>query len=299
MSIQRHVPVLLNQVTEYLNPEPGKVYIDCTLGTGGHTEALLKKLGGTGAVYGIDADSRNLEIAKEHLKDYKNFHPIHDNFENLELHAAEIKKVEGKINGILFDLGLSSLHVDEHERGFSFQSDGPLDMRFDTRQGETAADIVNTYTQDQLLLIFKHYGQEKYAYRIASEIVRHRRDHQFATTSQLADFIETVVSQGKYFYHKRHPATRIFQALRIAANREVDVLEKGLTAAINVISEKGRIVVISYHSLEDRIVKNSFRNAKRDGILHLLTKKPITPTEEEQTENRRSRSALLRAAERN
>ncbi|MBI2638880.1 16S rRNA (cytosine(1402)-N(4))-methyltransferase RsmH [Candidatus Peregrinibacteria bacterium] len=291
-----HIPVLTNKILEYLEPVKNKIFIDCTLGSGGHAEALITH--GAEAVYGIEVDERNLEKAKERLKQYENVHFIHDNFENLETIGAKILKKEKRIHGILFDLGLSSLHVDEAVRGFSFQHEGPLDMRFDTRTEVTAADIVNTYTLEELLFIFKTYGEEKSSYRIAREIVQHRRQHKFATTSQLADFIANIFSKGKpNFYFKRHPATRIFQALRIAANREIEVLQKGLEGAVKVLSITGKLVVISYHSLEDRLVKNFFRHQKTLGSLKILTKKPITPDDEEINRNRRSRSAKLRAAE--
>lgn len=291
-----HIPVLTNQILEYLKPAAGKVFIDCTLGLGGHTEALITR--GAKAVYGIDVDERNLEKAKDRLGQYKNVHFIHDNFENLAAIGAKILKKEERIDGILFDLGLSSLHVDEAIRGFSFQKEGPLDMRFDPKSAVTAADIVNTYPLEELLFIFKTYGEEKFSYRIAREIIQYRKQHKFATTSQLADFIANIFSKGKRnFYFKRHPATRIFQALRIAANREIEVLQKGLEGAVKVLSTTGRLVVISYHSLEDRLVKNFFRQQKALGLMKILTKKPITPDDEEINRNRRSRSAKLRAAE--
>lgn len=298
MTSHDHTPVLLNQVIKLLSPAPGKIFIDCTLGAGGHAREILKNLQGKGAVYGIDADERNLNLAREKLSSYKNIHYIHGNFENLEIFGREILKKEKRIDGILFDLGLSSLHIDEAKRGFSFQIAGPLDMRFDATKGLTAADIINTYPFEKLLFIFKTYGEEKYSYRIAKKIVRHRKRERFATTSQLADFIRGVVSQrGKYPYHRVNPAVRIFQALRIAANREIGVLEKGLAAAIKIISAGGRIAVISFHSIEDRVVKNLFRDAKKEGMLKILTKKPIQPNEEELQRNRRSRSAKLRVAE--
>jgi len=293
-----HIPVLINQVLEFLNPQPGEIFIDCTLGTGGHTEAILERLRGKGAVYGIDADSRNLDLARKRLINHNHVHFTRNNFENLEEIGREILAKEGKISGILFDLGLSSLHVEEAIRGFSFQKEGPLDMRFDTNQPLTAADIVNTYPLENLIFIFKTYGEEKFSYRIARKIIEFRRRKQFTTTTELADFIANIFSKGRPdFYFKRHPATRIFQALRIAANREIEVLEKGLAGAIKVLSKGGRIVVISYHSLEDRIVKNFFRAWKKQGILKILAKKPITPSEEEVDQNKRSRSAKLRAAE--
>lgn len=265
--------------------------------------ALLQALNGKGAVYGIDSDDRNLTLAQENLKEFNNVHFTRDNFENLEAQSAEILTKETHIDGILFDLGLSSFHVDEPERGFSFQRSGPLDMRYDTRQPVTAAEIVNTWTAGQLSFIFKNYGEERYANRIAKEIVEHRRKHRFATTSELADLLERIftppwaLKSGKKFYFKRHPATRVFQALRIAANREIEVLTAGLKGAVQAMSPGGRIAVVSYHSLEDRIVKYFFREKAREGILKILTKKPVIPKEEELKSNPRSRSAKLRVAE--
>lgn len=293
-----HIPVLTNQVLQMLEVKKDQVFIDATLGAGGHTLTILEILQGTGAVYGIDVDSRNLELAQQKLESYKNCHFIRDNFENLENIGKQILEKEGRIDGILMDLGLSSFHTDEPERGFSFQTEGPLDMRFDTRSPLTAADIINTYTLEELLSIFRTYGEERSSYRIATNIIEHRKRERFTTTSQLANFIEQLFSQGrKNFYFKRHPATRIFQALRVATNREIEVLHTGLLGAINVISKGGKIVVISYHSIEDRIVKNIFRDNHKDGILKVITKRPITPDDAELETNRRSRSAKLRAAE--
>ncbi len=287
-----HTPVLANQVIEILNPKPGKIFIDATLGLGGHSEALLKEMHGEGSLYGLEADERNLELAKERLGAYKNVHYIHDNFENLE-------KYEERIDGILFDLGLSSPHVEDANRGFSFQHEGPLDMRFDTRQTITAADIINTYPLENLIFIFQNYGEEKHSKKLANEIIQYRKHGKFTTTTQLKDFIARAAGfvHPEKCYFKRHPATRVFQALRIATNREIEVLEKGLGKALNILSPQGKLIVISYHSLEDRIVKNLFRNQKKAGSIKILTKKPVTPTQEEIKENRRSRSAKLRAAE--
>ena len=291
-----HIPVLLNQVLELLAPAPGKVFIDCTLGVGGHTEAIAKALNGTGSVYGIEVDERNLALAQERLKGYSNVHFIRDNFENLGTIADDILTHEKHIDGILFDLGLSSLHTDNPERGFSFQSDGPLDMRFDTRSTMTAADILNTYSLEDLLFIFQTYGEEKFAYRIAYAIVEHRRNEPFTRTAQLVDLVSSCVPRSKQFF-TRNPATRIFQSLRIATNREIEVLGLGIAAAIEKISSGGRIAVISYHSLEDRIIKNVFRDGKKEGTLNVITKRPIVPEESEIELNRRSRSAKLRVAE--
>lgn len=295
----RHIPVLINQVIEILNPCPGNVYIDATLGLGGHAQEILKHLGGSGAVYGIEADERNLNLAKENLSQWSNIHYIHENFENLAEIGEKILQKEGRVDGILFDLGLSSPHIEEADRGFSFQREGPLDMRFDTSKGITAADIVNTYPLEELINIFKNYGEEKFYYRIANQIVQLRKRDKFTTTTQLADAIRECVPYGhnKKHHFKTHPATRIFQALRIAANREIEVLQSGLAGALNVVSKHGRVIVISYHSIEDRIVKNFFKNLKHQGSVKILTKKPIRPERKEILNNRRSRSAKLRAAE--
>ncbi len=291
-----HIPVLLNQVIALLAPAPGKIFMDCTLGVGGHTEALAKALDGTGSIYGIEVDERNLALAQERLKGYSNVHFIRDNFENLEAIADEILKKEKRIDGILFDLGLSSLHTDNPERGFSFQNDGPLDMRFDTRSGATAADILNTYSLEDLNYIFQTYGEEKFSYRIANAVVAHRRNEPFTRTAQLVDVVSACVPRTPHFF-KRNPATRVFQSLRIATNREIEVLGHGIAAATAKISSGGRIAVISYHSLEDRIIKNVFRDGKKEGTLHVITKRPIVPEEAEIELNRRSRSAKLRVAE--
>ena len=296
--MNNHIPVLTNQLLQFLAPREGQIFVDCTLGIGGHTKKISEALNGTGAVYGIEVDERNLALAKERLSAAKNIHFIHDNFENLEAIGKEIIKKEGKIDGILFDLGLSSLHVDEASRGFSFQKDGPLDMRFDPRQTLTAADIINEYSQEKLTEIFTTYGEERFSNSIAAGIVDHRKRSRFTTTLQLANFIESCVGGGRGHAGPRiHPATRVFQALRIATNREIEVLHSALASAISLLSQGGRIVVISYHSLEDRLVKNMFRDAKKESILNVLTKKPIKPDVHEIASNRRSRSACLRAAE--
>lgn len=291
-----HIPVLTNRVLEYLAPGEGKVYIDCTLGLGGHTEALLKALNGTGHVYGIEVDERNLTFAQNRLKNFTNVTFTRDSFQNLEEMASEDPKKWGHVDGILFDLGLSSPHVDDPSRGFSFQKDGPLDMRFDTRQRRTAADIINTYSLKDLLEIFNTYGQERFSYRIATQILEQRRKQKFTTTSQLAEFISSVVP-SHFRNFKIHPATRIFQALRIATNEELLALQHGLLGVLKVLSPGGRVVVISYHSLEDRIVKNFFREMAKQGVLKIITKRPVVPYEDEQRINPRSRSAKLRVAE--
>lgn len=297
--MNNHIPVLTNQILQFLAPREGQIFVDCTLGIGGHTQKISEALNGTGAIYGIEVDERNLSLARERLVAAKNVHFIHDNFENFEAIGKEIIKKEGRIDGILFDLGLSSLHVDEASRGFSFQKDGPLDMRFDPRQETTAADIINEYSEEELIEIFKTYGEERFSNSIARNIVDHRKRNRFTTTLQLANFIESCVGgrRGGHAGPRIHPATRVFQALRIATNREIEVLHIALASAISMLGQGGRIVVISYHSLEDRLVKNMFRDAKKALILNVLTKKPIKPDVHEIASNRRSRSACLRAAE--
>jgi len=295
-----HIPVLLHQVLAFLKPTSGDVVLDCTLGAGGHAKEIAKLIGPNGHLYGIDADERNLSIAKENLKDISNITFIHDNFENLEEIGERVLKERGAVHGILMDLGLSSLHIDQPERGFSHRFEGPLDMRFDPRQNLTAADIVNTYSIKDLQELFSTYSQERYAHRIAKRIAD---DRPFTTTSELKSSIEASVPlapRRRWRIPGRkgvHPSvTRVFQALRIATNREIEVLGHGLHGAVNVLSPGGRIVVISYHSVEDRIVKNVFRDAKKEGQLELLTKKPLEADTEETATNVRARSAKLRAA---
>lgn len=293
----KHIPVLINQVLKLLEIKQEGVYIDCTLGAGGHSEEILKTPNFNGRLYAIEADERNLAEAEKRLNDYSNVHLIRDNFENLDTIGQKILEEDGHIDGILFDLGLSSLHVDEAERGFSFQHEGPLDMRYDTRQKRTAADIIHHYSLKDLFFIFRTYGEEKFAHRIASEIIRSRKSQPFKTTLQLADFIAARIPHGGHRRYKIHPATRIFQALRIATNREIEVLQTGLAGAVKILSPRGRLVVISYHSLEDRIVKHFFKAEAAQGHLKILTKKPIPPDLDEINNNPRSRSAKLRAAE--
>lgn len=294
--MQYHIPVLTNEVLGLLDPAKDDVVVDCTLGTGGHSEAVLKKSGGTGKVIGIDADERNLAIAKNRLKNYHNITFIHDNFSHLPSLIPNPSSLTPY--HFLFDLGLSSLHVDDPLRGFSFLHPGPIDMRFDASCGVTAAEIVNTYSPEDLISLLKTYGQERFAARIVKEIVNYRRSRKFTDTVELADCIARAV--GNYRGQRKrpiHPATRVFQALRIAANREIEALSEGLNGALALSRTGSRIVVISYHSLEDRIVKNFFRSHAKDGALKLLTKKPITPSSQEINLNRRARSAKLRAAE--
>lgn len=303
-----HVPVLLSETLDLLNLKANTKIIDGTLGLGGHTLEILKVLGKKGQVLGFDQDVRNLEIAKERLKAYENqviF--VHDNFEHLKKQA---QKHKFKPEAILLDLGLSSPHIEDPERGFSFMKEGPLDMRFNQKQTLTAYEVINTFPENELADIIYHYGEERQSRKIARRIVEARKVKRIETTTELAEIIK---GKGKGKGKGIHPATLTFQALRIYVNRELEVLESVLQQALDLLTKGGRLVVISYHSLEDRIVKNFFRDQSKNCIcppelpicqcnfqkkLYILTRKPIIPKRSEVSENPRARSAKMRGAER-
>jgi len=304
----KHQSVLLNETLDLLNLKANTNIIDGTLGLGGHSLAILEALEGKGKVMGLDQDERNLKVAKKRLKKYENqVILVHDNFENM---AEQAKIHHFEPDAILLDLGLSSPHIDEAERGFSFQKDGPLDMRFDQRQSTTAKEVVNTYSEKDIADIIFHYGEDRQSRKIARRIVEARKNSPITTTTQLADVIEKgSKNKGK----GKHPATQTFQALRIYVNRELEVLKNVLEQAIQILKPEGRLVVISYHSLEDRIVKNFLRDQTKNCIcpkelpfcqcnfekkLYILTRKPIIPSGLEVSDNPRARSAKLRAAKR-
>ncbi|MBI2453333.1 16S rRNA (cytosine(1402)-N(4))-methyltransferase RsmH [Candidatus Peregrinibacteria bacterium] len=300
-----HKPVLVDEVLNFLNVQKKYVIVDATLGLGGHAKRILEKLSSKGRLIALDADRDNLKIAKENLKEYREkIDFYHSNFENLARIVHDMGYTS--IDGILFDLGIASLHVDDPSKGFSFLRDGPLDMRFDKTCGQTAADLINTLSEENLRRIFQEYGEERHARSIAKLIIARRRKKKFFRTLELSSLIESVSREKR-----KHPATRVFQALRIAVNRELEVLRRGLNQALELLQPQGRMVVISYHSLEDRIVKNFFRTESKSCIcppeiilcqchhqksLDILTKKPITPSLDEIHQNPRSRSACLRAA---
>lgn len=306
MSLQ-HQPVLLNEVIEYLNPQPGENFIDCTLGGGGHAEAILKKTAPDGKLIAIDLDVNALAIAKDKLVNYgKRIIYINDNYRNLENIVKSAKC--SKINGILLDLGLSSIELDDPSRGFSFKNNAFLDMRFGG-ENMTAADILNTYTETDLIRIFRDYGEERFSKQIAKEIIAYRGKEKIQKTSQLVSIIEGVYRNKPR--PKIHVATKVFQALRIEVNDELNNLSQVLPIALNILTKGGRLVVISFHSLEDRLVKNFFKRENTDCLcppkvpvcrcnhhasLKILTKKIITAKELEIINNPRSRSAKLRAA---
>jgi 16S rRNA (cytosine1402-N4)-methyltransferase len=300
-----HTPVLLSESLRALAVQPGGRYIDCTLGAGGHAAAILDHSSPGGQLLGIDADPAAIEAARQRLQHYKESALlVNDNFVNLQ--SICLKYDFFPVHGIFFDLGLSSLQLNGGGRGFSFQVDAPLDMRFNPAQKTTAADIVNTATEARLAHIIKTYGEENRSHRIARLIVQNR---PVATTRQLASLVEAAIGRTS----RIHPATRTFQALRIAVNHELEHLEAALRQAVDLLGYEGRLVVISYHSLEDRIVKQFMQRESSGCIcppgtpvcicghtpsLKLVNKKVITPSPAEIEHNARSRSAKLRAAQR-
>ncbi|MBR4852822.1 MAG: 16S rRNA (cytosine(1402)-N(4))-methyltransferase RsmH [Clostridia bacterium] len=302
----KHYSVLANECMELLDIKPDGVYVDCTLGGAGHTRLILSRLGEKGRVIGIDRDNDALANAKEKINDSR-FTPFKSNYEDVATVLDELG-IE-KADGFLFDLGVSSYQLDTPERGFSYINDAPLDMRMDTSGGITAYDVVNTYSESELARIIFEYGEDKFARRIASRIVRERSEAPIATTGALADIISAAVpGQPK----GGHPAKRAFQAIRIEVNGELSSVGKALESAAGRLKTGGRIAVISFHSLEDRIVKNTFATlaspctcpkdfpicvCNKVPTVKVVTRHPVLPSEEELKENSRSHSAKLRAAE--
>ena len=287
-----HVPVLLSEVVDLLRPGPGQRFIDATIGFGGHASALLARLLPRGRLLGIDCDESALGPSAERLCKFSgHFDLVHGNFRRL----AEIAVGAGfgQVDGVLCDLGISSLQLDSGARGFSFGVDGPLDMRLDPSSGPTAASLLRRSSARDLERIFRDYGEERYARRIARAVVEQRG--RLRTTRELAELVARVVPRRE---HRIHPATRVFQSLRIAVNDELGALEEALDAMPGLLGPGGRVGVISFHSLEDRIVKTRFREWKRAGTMAVVTPKPVRPTPSEIESNRRSRSARLRVAER-
>jgi len=286
-----HIPVLLNEVIYYLQPKRGKNFVDCTLGEGGHAQALLEKIKPEGKVLGIDLDPEALKK----LKPTKNLLLFKGNFKDLK---TIVKKTGLKpINGVLFDLGLSSGQLEESGKGFSYKKDEPLDMRIDSSLNLTAKEIINKWSFEDLYKIFKEYGEEKFSRRIAKKIIEKRKEEIIQSTFQLKKVILQAIpfSETKRGRSDRVLA-RIFQALRIVVNDELENLKQGLIQAVDILDSGGRLVVISFHSLEDRIVKRFLKEKQKEGFLKILTKKPITPSAKEIINNPKSRSAKLRVA---
>lgn len=302
-----HTSVLLEELVSAININSDRknIIVDCTLGLAGHAGQMIQKMNPGDIFIGFDADERNLKLAREKLNELKTqiqIVLIHSNFENLKQELA--KHNITSITGIYYDLWVSSMHFDEAERWFSLRLEGPLDMRFDTRSWKTAADILNYSEEKDLFQIFKEYGEEPHCRKIAARVISSRKEKKFVTTTDLCDFLDKEINS-----HIK-TKTRVFQALRIEVNGELDTLKDSLSQAINLLEPGGNIFAISFHSLEDRIVKQTFKRETRDCIctaiicqcwhkksLRLINKKPILPSEEEQKRNSRSRSAKARHAQ--
>ncbi len=290
-----HIPVLTTEAIQFLRPERGGLFVDCTVGLGGHTQALLET--GATRVLGLDRDPQALAAARARLAPFGDrVELVHADFKSVET-VLESRGIDA-IDGALADLGVSSLQLDGPGRGFSFQRDEPLDMRMDSTSGETAADLVARSTERELADAIYTYGEERHSRRIAKAIVRSRRDQPIATTGQLAGIVRRAA--GRHGYQRIDPATRTFQALRIWVNQELEGLDRFLETVIRRLRAGARLVVMSFHSLEDRIVKHTFKALAHgaQAAVVLLTKKPVVPGDEEVERNPRARSAKLRAAER-
>jgi len=333
----RHIPVMLDEVIKYLDPKPGNNYIDCTLGGGGYTFAIREKIGDKGEIISIDLDPLSINNANKIIKEkkIKNIKIAHDNFKNLskivqrhnfngEATQASISKEKkrsvfresdyyNRFDGIVFDLGLSGAQLEDRSRGFSFQEDAVIDMSFGNNSENTIStyEILNKWNKKDIEKILREYGEEKFSYRIAENIVKSRKILPIKTTFDLIKIIKISVPPF-YRRQKIHYATRVFQALRIATNDELNNLITALPQAVNLLKKEGKIIVISYHSLEDRIVKNYLRNesknclcnseilvcqCKHKASIKIITKKPLVPSLEEISNNPRSRSAKMRIAE--
>ena len=301
-----HKSVLLNETIENLNIKEDGIYADLTLGKGGHSKEILKKLSPKGLLIGLDQDKDAIKAARENLKDFSNVLYFNENFENIENVLDEAGF--NRIDGALMDIGVSSYQIDNGDRGFSYMKDGPLDMRMNEDNELTAKQIVNDYSLDELWKIFSEYGEERYSKTIAKAIVDYRKMHEINTTLQLRNIVMKSVNTNE-----AHPEKRVFQALRIEVNRELEVLENTLEKIVDRLNKNGRLCVITFHSLEDRIVKNKFKEmskkcicppdfpvcvCKHEKKVKLISKKPILPKKEELKVNSRSHSAKLRVCER-
>lgn len=301
-----HISVLLDETIKYLDIKDDGIYADLTLGKGGHSKKILEKLSDKGLLIGLDQDKEAISASKENLKNFSNVLYFNRNFENIQdvLQKANIDKLDGA----LMDIGVSSYQIDRADRGFSYMKDGPLDMRMDKDNELTAKQIVNSYSLDELWKIFQDYGEERYSKTIAKAIVDYRRKEEINTTLQLRNIVMKSVNTNE-----AHPEKRVFQALRIEVNRELEVLEKTLETVVDNLKNGGRLCVITFHSLEDRIVKNKFKEMNKSCIcppdfpvcvcnhekkVKIISKKPILPSSKELKTNKRSHSAKLRVVER-
>ena len=286
----QHVPVLPIEVMKWLDPQPGQTVVDATVGIGGHSALLWERIQPDGTLIALDQDPAMLAIAKERLPDPRILW-IHRNFEDLPMVLDELKMPT--VDVILADLGFCSNQLSDPERGLSFQTDGPLDMRLDTTRGEPVSALIRRFTEKELADVFWQYGEERFSRRVAKVIVETRRHTPIVTTGQLADLVRRCVPRSKG--HGIDPATRVFQALRIEVNDELGALERFIEVAPHCLKPAGKLAVISFHSLEDRIVKQAFR--KRPELVKELTRKPVQASEDEMRSNSRARSAKLRVAE--
>lgn len=306
----KHIPVLFHEIMDIMAPQPGEIFVDCTLGGGGHSRGFLERMGGDGRLIGIDQDTNALKAAQANLAEFgERVTYVHSNYNHLD-EILNTYAPDG-VDGILFDIGVSSHQLDEKDRGFSYMQDAPLDMRMNQSQQFSAWDVVNTYSEDELHRIIKEYGEERWAKRIAKFIVEFRKDKPVETTGELVDIIKRAIPKGAR-EEGSHPAKRTFQAIRIEVNDELGVLSRTISVAAKHLKKGGRLGIISFHSLEDRIVKEQFRYLASDCIcppelpfcqcdkvseVKSLTRKPVTATKEELEANSRSKSAKFRAVE--
>ncbi len=303
MQEYKHYPVMLNEAVDALHCENGKLYIDATLGGGGYSELILKKIQPEGKLISFDIDIDAVNASKERLKDYKNLTIVNDSYTNIKKYLLEnnIKEITG---GIVFDLGASTPQLTSDSRGFSFMKNSKLDMRFNQNADFSAYDVVNDYREDELVRIFSEFGEERFSKRIAKKIVETRKIKHIKTTKELVDIILEATPRIK---SKIHPATRVFQAIRIEVNHELDNIKNTLKEVLTLLSNNAILSVVTFHSLEDRIVKNIFRDYSKESyseeenryippLLELVVKKPLTPSMEEIKINPPSRSAKLRIA---
>ena len=302
----KHISVLADEVIENLNIKSDSIYVDLTLGKGGHSKLILENLSNKGRLIGLDQDQDALNAARENLKDFTNVTFIKSNFENIDQVLKELDVY--KIDGALMDIGVSSYQIDNGDRGFSYMNDGPLDMRMDTANELTAEKIINEYPKEELVRIFSDFGEERFSKTIARKIIETREQYPIDTTFKLRELIQKSVRTNE-----AHPEKRVFQALRIEVNRELEVLENTLEKVVDHLNIDGRLCVISFHSLEDRIVKNKFKDLEKDCIcppslpvcvcnhkakIKIVNKKPITASKNELELNSRSKSAKLRVCQR-
>lgn len=307
-----HKSVLLDETVDSLNVKSGGIYVDGTLGGGGHSYQILKRMNGKGRLIGIDQDEDAICAATERLREYGDMVTIvRDNYCNIK-NVLDNLGITG-VDGIVLDLGVSSYQLDTSERGFSYMEDGPLDMRMDNRKNITAEDIVNDYSEMELFHIIRDYGEDKFAKNIAKHIVMERQKERITTTGQLADIVKAAIPMKVRAAKGGHPAKKTFQAIRIELNRELDVLKQSIDTMIDLLNDGGRLCIITFHSLEDRIVKNSFRKNENPCTCppdfpvcvcgkkskgKIITRKPVVPSAEELEENRRAKSSKLRVFER-